>query len=281
MKIAVITDSSSNLSFEYVNKIKNLDMMPLMISFNDKFYRDQLEIDYDTVYKNLDKMTITTSLPDLGDFTKSIQYFISEGYTDILVITISSKLSGTYNAFRIAAKEYDNVNIHMYDSKTLSMALGYIVEEALQSIKSNFSVSEIITRLNDLRFNNSVALYTVETLKYLRKGGRIGKVEGTIGDILAIKPIISVSDEGVYYTVSKAFGINRALIAMRNVLKNKYGKSLIDITIHYGTNIEKAEKISSKLSDELHVKNINIVQLTPVLGVHTGPEIIALIVRKV
>ena len=70
MKIAIITDSSSNLSFEYVGKIENLDLLPLMISFNEKYHRDQLEIDYDTVCKNLDKTKITTSLPDLGDFKK-------------------------------------------------------------------------------------------------------------------------------------------------------------------------------------------------------------------
>jgi DegV family protein with EDD domain len=156
-----------------------------------------------------------------------------------------------------------------------------MVEEAIQSIDSNYSITEIISRLDDLRFNNSIALYTVETLKYLRKGGRIGKVEGTVGDILAIKPIISVSDEGVYYTVGKAFGVNRALITMRNIVKKKYGDSLIDVTIHYGTSIDKAEKVASKMSAELHIRNINIVQLTPVLGVHTGPEIIAFIVRKV
>ena len=75
MKIAVITDSSSNLSFEYAKRIENLDMMSLMISLNDKYYRDQIEIDYDTVYKNLDNMKITTSLPDLRDFKKSIENF--------------------------------------------------------------------------------------------------------------------------------------------------------------------------------------------------------------
>ena len=118
-------------------------------------------------------------------------------------------------------------------------------------------------------------------MKYLRRGGRIGKVEGTVGDITSIKPIISVSDEGVYYTVSKAFGINRALIAMRKIVKQKYGNSLIDVTIHYGTDIDKAEKMLSKLSSELNINNMKIVQLTPVLVVHTGPEIMALIVRKV
>jgi len=281
MKIAVITDSSSNLSFDYVKTIENLDMMPLMISYEDKYYRDQIEIDYSTVYKNLADKSITTSLPDLGDFDKSIKKFISKGYTDIIVITISSKLSGTYNAFKVAAEEYIGIKIHMYDSKTLSMALGYIVQEAIQSIKSNYSIPEIIGRLDDLRYNNSIALYTVETLKYLRKGGRIGKVEGTIGDILAIKPIISVNDDGVYYTMSKAFGINRALITMRNIVKKKYKNDLIDVTIHYGTSVEKAQKVSKRLNDDLHVRNMNIVQLTPVLGVHTGPEIIAIIVRKV
>ncbi len=281
MKIAVITDSSSNLSFEYVKTVHNLDMMPLMISFDDKYYRDQIELDYQTVYDNIIDKNITTSLPDIGDFTNSINKYISEGYTDILVITISSELSGTFNAFKVASKEYTNINVHMYDSKTLSMALGYIVKEAIQSIKSNFSISEIISRLDDLRYNNSIAIYTVDTLKYLRKGGRIGKVEGTIGDILAIKPIISVNDEGSYYTISKAFGINRTLIAMRNIIKNKYHNDLIDVTIHYGSNIEKARKLSKKMSDDLHIRNIDIVQLTPVLSVHTGPEIIAIIVRMV
>ena len=280
MKIAVITDSSSNLSFEYVKKNKNLDMMPLMIFFNEKYYRDLIEIDYDTVYKNLDKKKITTSLPDLGDFTKSVEYFVKEGYTDIIVITISSMLSGTYIAFDVAAKEFDGINIHMYDSRTLAMALGNLVEEAIQSIKSNFSIPQIIKRLDDLRFNNSTALYTVETLKYLRKGGRIGRVGGTVGDILSVKPIISVSDEGVYYTVLKAIGVNRALIAMRKVLKKKYGEILIDVTVHYGIDLEKAKRLSNKLMDELHIRNMNIVQLTPVLGVHTGPGIIALIAKK-
>lgn len=281
MKIAVITDSSSNLSFEYVKTIDNLEMMPLMISVDDKYYRDQIEIDYETVYKNLVDKNVTTSLPDLGDFTGAINKFIKNGYTDVLVITISSELSGTFNAFKVASEDCIGINIHMYDSKTLSMALGYIVKEAIRSIESKFSISEILSRLDDLRYNNSAAFYTVETLKYLRKGGRIGKIEGTIGDILAIKPIISVNDQGVYYTVSKALGVNRALIAMRNIVKKKYKDDLVDVTIHYGANIEKAQKILDKLKDDLHIRNVDIVQLTPVLSVHTGPDIVAIIVRKV
>ncbi len=90
-----------------------------------------------------------------------------------------------------------------------------------------------------------------------------------------------MNDDGVYYTLSKAFGANRALIAMRDIVKKKYKDNLIDITIHYGSSIGKAQKISKKMNDELHIRNVDIVQLTPVLGVHTGPEILAIIVKKV
>lgn len=281
MKIAVITDSSCNLDMNYIEKHDELKMTPLMISFDGKFYRDLIEVDYKTVYSKLDITKVTSSLPSLEDFESAVEDLKKEGYTDIVVITISSGLSGTFNAFNTFAKEFKDVNIHMYDSKTLSMALGYLVQKALSSISEGKSVARVIADLNKLRYEDSMALFTVETLKYLKQGGRIGKVEGTIGEILKVKPVIFVSDEGVYETLSKGFGINRTLITMRNDLKKKFGDDLIDLTIHYGNNLEKAEKLKTKIIQELNINNIQLVQLTPVLGIHTGPEMFALIAKRV
>ena len=280
MKIAVITDSSSNLSLDYISKQQNLKMTPLMISFDGDFHRDLIEVDYKTVYSKLDETKVTSSLPSLEDFDNAINEFKKDGYTDIIVITISSGLSGTFNSFNTASREYDGVDIHMYDSKTLSMALGYMVKKAIASIAEDKSVARVIADLNQLRYEDSIALFTVETLKYLRQGGRIGKVEGTIGDLLNVKPVIFVNDEGVYETKSKGFGISRTLISMRNELEKKFGQELIDVTIHYGNNTAKAENLKMKIKSKFNVNSIELVQLTPVLGIHTGPNMFAIIAKK-
>jgi len=280
MKIAVITDSSSNLSLDFIKKHENLKMTPLMISYDGEFYRDLIEVDYETVYSKLDETKVTTSLPSLEDFDQAVNDLKKAGYTDILVITISSGLSGTFNGFNTASKTYEDINLHMYDSKTLSYALGYMVEKALKSIEEGKSIARIIADLNQLRYEDSVALFTVETLKYLRQGGRIGKVEGTIGELLRVKPVIYVSDEGVYETLTKGFGISRALISMRKEVANKLGQDLIDVTIHYGNNLETAKGLETKIKSEFNVNSIQLVELTPVLGIHTGPQMIAIIAKR-
>lgn len=279
MKIAVITDSSCNLSLEYIKEQKNLKMAPLMISFDGEFHRDLVEVDYKTVYDKLEETKVTSSLPSMEDFEEAVEELKKEGYTDIIVITISSGLSGTYNGFNTAASEHEDVTIHMYDSKTLSMALGYMVKKALSSINEDKSVARVIADLNQLRYEDSMALFTVETLKYLRQGGRIGKVEGTIGDLLNVKPVIFVSDEGIYETLSKGFGINRTLISMRKEVTKKFGDKLIDVTIHYGNNIEKAKNLKLKMEQAFNTKTVDLVQLTPVLGIHTGPNMFAIVAK--
>jgi DegV family protein with EDD domain len=279
MKIAVITDSSCNLDLNYIKKQKNLKMTPLMISFDGDFHRDLIEVDYKTVYSKLDETKVTSSLPSMEDFETAVNELKKAGYTDIIVITISSGLSGTFNGFNTAAKEFKDINIHMYDSKTLSMALGYMVKKAITSINEEKSVARVIADLNQLRYEDSIALFTVETLKYLRQGGRIGKVEGTIGDLLHVKPVIFVSDEGVYETLSKGFGINRTLITMRKEISKKFGDKLIDVTIHYGNNIAKAESLKLKVEQDFNTKSVDLVQLTPVLGIHTGPNMFAIIAK--
>ncbi|MFH5881481.1 DegV family protein [Liberiplasma polymorphum] len=281
MKTAIITDSAANLSKEFIKKHKNLHVIPLMILVDEVSHRDQVEISAEEVYNQLDSKQISTSLPSIEDLTNLLDDLKKQEYTDVLVINISSGLSGTFNAFRLVFEDYEGLNITHYDSKTLGGAQGYIVEYALELLKEKKKPSEIVPLLDTLRFEDSMAIYTIETLKYLRKGGRIGKVEGTIGDILKVKPVITVNDEGVYITLSKSFGIQRSLIAMKNLLTEKFGNDLIDLTIHYGNDSTKAEVLGKKLQNELNIRNLSLSALTPVLGIHTGPQMFAYIVRRI
>lgn len=281
MKLAVITDSGSNLQLEYINKTPNLRYVPLQLNIDGVFYRDLFDVKAEKVYSELKTKHIKTSLPQTDDYLNAIEDLKKEGYTDILVITISKGLSGTYNSFRNLNELVEGMNIHLYDTMTLSMAEGYIVQEAIELIKQGLSVEDIFKRLDELRYQKSMAFFTVETLSYLIKGGRIGKVEGTIGNILHVKPIIAVGDDGVYHTLSKGFGMKRTYITMRKKLKERFEDKKVNVTIHYGAFDDDAKAMAEKLLNDLNVSKIDITPLTPVLGVHVGPKALALCVREV
>ena len=225
----------------------NLFVLPLIINVDGKGFRDQVELDANSVYEKIDTHNISTSLPDTGDLLKVLNKIVAEGYSNVLAINISSGLSGTFNAFRLVFEDFVGLNITHYDSKTLGYGLGMLVEEALLALKSKTDIPTIIKQLDKMRYEDSVAMYTINTLKYLRKGGRIGKVEGTIADIVNIKPVITVNNEGVYVTIAKPFGMKRALLAMKNILVDKFGANLIDLVVHYGNNPVHALELGEKL----------------------------------
>ena len=281
MKVAILTDSGANLSLEFMDANPNLFVLPLIINVDGKGFRDQVELDANSVYEKIDTHNISTSLPDTGDLLKVLNKIVAEGYSDVLAINISSGLSGTFNAFRLVFEDFVGLNITHYDSKTLGYGLGMLVEEALLALKSKTDIPTIIKQLDKMRYEDSVAMYTINTLKYLRKGGRIGKVEGTIADIVNIKPVITVNNEGVYVTIAKPFGMKRALLAMKNILVDKFGANLIDLVVHYGNNPVHALELGEKLRAFLKIRNLSISQLTPVLGVHTGPDMFAYVAHRV
>ncbi|MGE4571921.1 MAG: DegV family protein [Candidatus Izemoplasmatales bacterium] len=280
-KIAVLTDSGSNLKEGFVKEHKNLFVVPLMIVVDGKEYRDQVEIKANDVYAKLDTHSVKTSLPAASDLEDTLKKIKAEGYTDLLVINISSGLSGTFNSFRLLLENEKELKVSQFDTLTLGGGQAFIVEYALELIEDNKTVEEILPLLKTLRFKDSLAFYTINTLKYLKAGGRIGKVEGTIGDLLHIKPIVTVNEEGVYVTLSKAFGLKRSLLKMKTILLDEFKDDLIDLIIHYGNNEDVARDLADKLKPVLNIRNLDLIQLTPVLGVHTGPDMIAYVARRI
>ena len=282
MKTAIITDSAANLDKTYLQAHENLFMLPLLIMINGESYRDQLEISSEEVYDKLDTHKISTSLPSNEDLYALLDKLKADGYTDVLVLNLSSGLSGTYNAFNLVLKSYEGLNITHYDSKTLAGALGFLVEHAVKRVDEGGAPKDIIPELDTLRYEDSVAFFTIDTLKYLKRGGRIGKVEGTIGEALHMKPVITVNDDGVYVTAKKSIGsLQRALLNMKKQIVKRFKNQTIDLTIHYGNNHEKAKDMAEKLKTSLDIRNLTLSQLTPVLGIHTGPGMFAYIAKKV
>lgn len=278
-KIAIITDSGSDLTKDTMDKL-NIKFTPFRIIYTANEYDDRVNITPDQVYSNLAKEIPTTSLPSIEKMDGLLNDIEAEGYTHVIVINISSGLSGTSNSIRLLLEDHTNLISYVFDSKTLSMGEGAIVLEVAKLIESGESFENIILALPDLRKNVHV-YFTLNTLEYLKKGGRIGRVAGTIGEILNLKPLIYVTDEGVYTTYAKLRGRKQALSKLHEVLNEYLSKGKCNLWIIEGDAKEESNLIFNTLKDNPQVNKIEITTLGPALGVHTGPGLVGFIIQEV
>lgn len=278
-KIAIITDSAGDFPAKFAKK-HNVKVIPLRICFSDREFRDGIDISCDEIYPMLEAEIPKSSLPYRDDIIAAFDSARDEGYTDVIYIGISSGLSGTFNAVRLIASEYDGLNIHCFDSKTLSCAQNMLIWAAIAALKTTDNIQEIFARLSEIR-NKMVAMFCVRDLTYLIKGGRIGKVAGTVGSLLKLCPIIKVNDDGVYETASKTIGFNRALEALVTEVKSRFANVEVAISLTYSSNKELAERIKAEIKKCCKVKSCEINPVTAVLGVHTGPDMAGIAVYPI
>ncbi|MGL5352804.1 MAG: DegV family protein [Clostridium sp.] len=277
-KIALLTDSGCDLSLQTLNE-NNIYMLPLNIIYSYGEFEDKVSITPEEVYDNLEKEIPKTSLPSTQKINSILDNLVTEGYTHVIVVAISSGLSGTSNAIRLALEDYPNLTSHVYDSKILAYPEGMIVLEVAKAIKEVKAFDEIISTLPSIREKIS-GYFTLNTLEYLKKGGRIGKVAGTIGEMLNLKPIIGVNDDGVYHTVCKARGRKQALSKLTDILKEHLSKcKCVVYVLQGGATKEAAEYLESIKSLE-NIIEIGIASISPALGVHTGPGLIGLAIQE-
>lgn len=277
-KIALITDSTSDLSMEIINKY-DVKVLPLKIIYKDKEYTDRVDITPEEVYAKLPIEMPSTSLPSMQDMDNLFTQLENEGYTHAIVSPISSGLSGTCNTFKLVANQHDKINIHVFDSKSLTLGVGELIIACGELINQGKSFDEIIKELPNLRDRIKV-FFIVDTLQYLIKGGRIGKVSGTIGEILNIKPIISIDNEGVYYTYSKVRGKKQATNKLMDIVKNYLAESKCKVWVMHGGAAEEGRKFYDSLSSLENITSLNFGNISPVAGVHSGPGLVGIVIIK-
>lgn len=269
-KIAIITDSAGDLSASFAKK-HNIKVIPMRICFSDKEYLDGVNISNNEIYSMMEKEIPKSSLPYREDIINAFDQTKNEGYTDAIYIGISSGFSGTFNSVQLVANEFEGLNIHCFDTKTLSCAQNMLILAAITALRATDNVQEVLHKLQEIR-KRMVAMLCVRDLTYLIKGGRIGKVAGTVGSLLKLCPVIKINDEGICETASKTIGFNRALGALINEIKSRFSNMEIAISLTYSSNKKIAEKIKSEIKKYCKVKSCEINPVTAVLGVHTGPD---------
>ncbi len=275
-KIAVLTDSGTDVPAEYIEKYKNIFIIPLVIQYQNGTFLDGVDISADTVYKKLKEEIPSTSLPPGELITDTFKKIVADGYSEVFVVTLSSGLSGTHNMLRIISDSFPELNCHFIDTKNIGIGAGFTVIRAAELIESGVDSSEIEKELLS-RIGKTKVFFSVDTLEYLAHGGRINKVTARLGSALGICPVISCNDDGIYYTVSKPRGRENSLAHMIKLATDFANGHKYRLAIAVGQLSEEAalvrEKIAKLISDaELFIDS----RISPALGVHTGPGLIGI-----
>ncbi len=275
-KIALITDSSCDLPIEILQKY-SIITLPLRVIYGDKEYKDNIDITPEEIYRRMPGEIPKTSMASLSDAIEVFERLRKEGIKNILSINISSGLSGTFDMIKLACKDFPDLNIVAIDSQTLSMGLGFMVHEAAKMIIEGLKIEEIKEKVISLRKKIKI-YYCLPILEYLKKGGRINTVAATIGDIIDIKPIISVNDEGKYFTYAKVRGRKKSLDKLIEIAKEVSEGYTVNMAVMHGFAEKEALRIKEILSELPNVKEMVLGQVGPALGVHTGPGLVGVCV---
>ncbi len=264
--IRLIVDSTFGISQKYA-KENNIEVVNLKMILGDEIYEEGFEDTWGAFYEKMktSKLFPTTSQPSPQDFMNAINKVLSEDENaEILILTISSALSGTINSATIAANSFENKRIVAHDSRQAATCGRMLTEEVVKHIKNGISFDDLLALLP--KIESSLAIQFVpDTMDALKRGGRIGTLGATLANILKIKPLFKFSD-GKLTIQKKVLGLTKAITDAISLLPKKL-KKLYVCYIYDKVNVPK---ITEKLKQMLGLENVEEVGLEPVFGVHVG-----------
>lgn len=278
-KIAILVDSCCDVPKEFVEKY-GMYVIPLKIIYQNREYLDGIDITPEEVYQGLVNEIPKTSLPSGESILAIFDQIKADGYEKVLAITLSSGLSGTNNMINLLTQDYKGLDFFVLDTKNISIGGGFHAIQAARYVEEGLAFEAIQEKL--LRdISQCKIFFVVETLEYLQKGGRIGKVASLFGNALNLKPIISCNDEGIYYTVAKVRGRKQSISKTKDLaLEYASHHKRYNISIVNGDAKDVSDQIKDSIMPQLPNVDIYVEkQCSPALGVHTGPGTIGICVQ--
>jgi len=277
MTVKVVTDSTADLTPDQVRQL-GITVVPVYIQFGDRCYRDGVDIGHEELYERIqnDPVKATTSQPTPSDFANAYKK-LSRETDEILSIQLTSKLSGTYSS-ALQGKEMmeGKYSIEVIDSLSTSMGLGLMTLVAARMAQAGKGIAEITQEIKELI--SKTHIYAVfDTLKYVLRGGRLGRAKMLLGSILNVKPMLTLRKGtiwplGIARTRSK--GIDKLLDMLR---KNP---NAYEVGIVHSTTPEEAQTLKERASSIIDKSRISISRLGPALGIHGGPGALLLAFRE-
>lgn len=276
-KIAILADSGSDISPELAREM-GIHVLPLKILYGEKEYADGENIDPSEVYARFPEEIPKTSTPNFAEIASAAQALRDEGYTHLLAVCISSGLSGTYQNMCAALAEVEGIACRAVDTRNISIGAGVLALYAARLAREGMPFAEICRRV-EANVGNSKVFYYMDTLDYLRAGGRIGRVTGALGSLLDLKPIISCNDQGVYYTAAMIRGRRRGIRKLIDCVAQRVDENREALlAVMHGSAPEALETVVAELKKRIPAGKIFMKkQINASLAVHTGPGLVGIL----
>ena len=270
-KVAILVCGNSGIDYEKVDYPFVVVHSKLII--DGKEYEDFVDIKADEFYQILVKnpdVSLSTTQASTGELVDIYEAFKKQGFNEVIAISISSKLSGTYQNMILASQMVEGLTVHVLDSHTVSYGQMFLVHKAIEYLKQGLSTKEIMDKLNEDK--KSIQIYVlVDTLKFLVKNGRLSTTSGAIGSLLKIKPLLNFTDDGRLVPFEKIRTSSKARSRFIELAKQEIDAGVEGLFLAYTNNKPYVEEIKKELLEYKSNLDIKVVPLTPVVGAHAGP----------
>jgi DegV family protein with EDD domain len=275
-QVTIITDSTAYLPQEYVQQY-SIRVIPLTFTWDGNTYRDGIDMGPDEFYTRLSRSSSfpTTSQTSVHAYEELFRSLIAEGKKQILVLPISSGISGSVFSAQQARTMFPEVEIEVLDTRLVSMALSFQVLAAARAAEQGASLQEC-KRVAEQAYQHIGVYFTVDTLEYLNKGGRIGNAKRLLGTALNIKPLLMIQDgkiELVQSVISKRKAVERMV---QLVERDIDGRSPVHISVFHALAEQEATELLWRVSKQFNAVESILSHVSPVVGSHVGPGTISI-----
>lgn len=275
LNVAVVTDSTANIPDNYVDEL-NIHVIPQILNWEGDTYLDGIDITPSEFYQRLvqAKELPTTSQPSAGQF---YEFFgnLAETNEAIIGVFISEHLSGTIDSALTAAEMMSDYPIEIVDSKSASMGLGFMAMAVARALKDGATYKEAAQLAREL-IPVTHAIFVVDTLEYLHKGGRIGGAQRLVGSLLSMKPLLHLED-GRIEPLARIRTKRKAIEKLLDVVaSDTEGKGKLHASVIHAAAPEDAEQFKGQVMERLDPVELITTELSPVVGTHTGPGLVGM-----
>jgi DegV family protein with EDD domain len=275
-RVAIVTDSTAYLPDEVVQE-HGIRVVPLQVVIGGTSYDEGSGVSSATVADALRAWTpVSTSRPGPFAFLSVFEQAAEEGYTSAVSLHLSSDMSGTYESAVMGARDAP-IPVRVVDSRSLGMGLGFAVVTAAELAAGGSSLDEV-TAAAEKRVAAASAVFYVDTLEYLRRGGRIGAAAAFLGSALAIKPLLHLVD-GHIEPLEKVRTAARAIARLEELAVERAGEGPLDVAVHHLANADRAAALAERLQARLpELRHLHVSEVGAVVGAHVGPGMLAVVV---
>ena len=269
-KYAYLLDSTLCISKESTEQTKDFFFIPLYAVIEGKLYKDMIDIQATEFYAAVrEGKEVQTTQASAGEFLEKYEEIKAAGYTDVFVFTISSTLSGTMQTARTAGEMIDGINVHVPDAKVVTGMGTRVIEQVVAFANGTEKTPEEITAYA-CELGERVEFYlSINTLESLKKGGRISSTSAIIGNLLNIKPIVTIK-HGVIEAAAKERTVKKG---MKRIMDMASARKFSTAMLLHSSNPELAKILEAEYIARFPQIPYEIIEISPVIGVHTGPEV--------